>query len=157
VSVPELPAGFEGLSLPSYREHARSPRLEPEAPGLALAAPGRIDLTLHDALPVLGTILVPATFAIRFGSLVGSVALVVVDLETHRACATRALRVDGPPPATRLDPSEPFFDERMLGSWFNVDLFDVAPELRRRGRVLAYAFIGELVSNPVEIRIEGRP
>jgi hypothetical protein len=153
----ELPSGFEGLTLPSYKEHASSPVVTPDAPGLALHAPARLDLQAHDALPLLGAFLVPAPFAIRFESLLGSIAVVAVDLETHRAEASRALRVDGAPGAMHLDPSEEFFDERLLGGWFAVDLFDVAPALRRPGRVLAYAFIGEIVSNVVEIQVEGRP
>jgi hypothetical protein len=78
---------------------------------------------------------------------------VVVDLETHRPKATHALRDDGEAPRTELDPTHPSFHKRMLGTWFNVDLFEIAPELRRPGRVLAYAWIGEFVSNAVEIEV----
>jgi hypothetical protein len=146
-----LPPPFDAVELPSFRPSAASPELE--GAGLLLAAPERVELGTS-ALPIACSYAFGAPFINRFFNVEAQLTLVVVDCATHDAWSRANIQGAWHIHEMRVDVSNPEWQEEVHGGWFNVDLFVVAPELpRATKRVLAYAFVGDLVSNVVDIRI----
>jgi len=125
--------------------------------GLALAR-DEAHPTSDEALPIFGTFVLGAALVNRFRSAIGAIRVVVVEASTHRAWSASCWDSPYEPATMHVDEDDPYFERRTVGGWFNVDLYAIAPELPRTAkRVLAYAFVGELVSNVVDIRIGAGP
>jgi hypothetical protein len=147
------PPVFGSVETGTFEPSPCSPPAPDGREALVIAAPRSVGGEA-DALPVCGVYRVLGTRYAAHGSLPNEIVLVAVDVADHVPRSGNLSKRDFEPEPAVLDTTDPDLAATWFTGWFNVDLFEILPDLPRTpGKYRVFATIGDLKSAPLEVEV----